>query len=82
MFNKAIIKSIVVLTVIAGAGVALTPTTSDATTCNLVTPVTGTTSASCDIPITASVGKAIAITASPDPVTLTTIDLIMALLNI
>ena len=71
MFNKVIVKSIIVLTIVASAGIALTPTTSDAaTTCNLTTPVTSTTSVSCDIPITASVGEAIAITASPDPVTL------------
>ncbi|MBR0460792.1 hypothetical protein IJI91_02290 [Candidatus Saccharibacteria bacterium] len=70
MLNKVIVKSIIILTVVAGAGVAFTPLVSEAATCSLSTAVTGTTSASCDIPIRARVGKAISITASPDPVSI------------
>lgn len=71
MLDKVIIKSIIALSIIAGIGAVLTPLSSEATNCSLSTAVTGTTSASCDIPISAKLGKAISITASPDPVNIT-----------
>ncbi|MBR2997014.1 hypothetical protein IKF33_01065 [Candidatus Saccharibacteria bacterium] len=73
MLHKVIIKSIITLTIISGVGVAFMPLTSEATTCSLSTAVTGTTSASCDIPIYATVGQAISITISPDPVSITAV---------